>query len=221
MKKLILTILTAIFLLLPVVAQESEEVFVDTEIYDEGTDSNSGFISTIKLGGNFTASIPLGDLSEFTGLGYGGGIDFEMGIPIWILQDTPFVGQIFKNFAVGVEANYNYLVSKNENLANLMNIQACATALTLIPIGAGFSVVPEIGIGVAINIPAETGGNININNIYVDQIYSFSAGIRFSHPKMLNDRLEFQITPTYSISPEYNSAVQYFSFKFGVLGRIK
>ena len=229
MKKILITLFAAAFLLAPVFSQEMDDssfddVFETTDEASEdgGETSRKKIISTIKLGGNASANIPIGALSEFVGFGFGGGVDFELGIPIPLLSKSPIGGAIFQNFAVGAEVNFNYHLSKVDFLNSMMNVQVSATALTLIPLGkTGFSLAPEIGIGMAINFPMESSTLELPKKGYIDQVYSAGLGVRFSHKKLARKKLELSVTPTYIISPEQNAIVQYVTVKIGALGRLK
>ena len=236
MKKLLLTLISLSVLAFPALADENEiEISEPVEISsdrfdgsvgsdDSGSDDSDGtsIISSMKIGVTYNTGIPLASLRPFAGLGFGGGLNFEMGIPIPIVQHLPFWGVFFKNFAVSIRADYNYHLPESDYLNNIMNLQIAASVLTMIPFGeSGLSAVPEIGIGMAVNFPGEKNEPKVLKTVYIDQLYSFALGFRFSHPAMLDNRLEFAVTPVYSISPEHDTAVQYFTAKAGILYRIK
>lgn len=225
MKKLLSVLITFTLLLFPALAQEVEDIddFTDSEITVEPEVENElGPSLPIKIGGDFSVAVPIGSLNEFAKTGFGGGIDFEIGIPIPLVQHLPFVGMLFRNFGVGAKVNYNYHLPKSEDLSSVMDIQIAATALTSIPLGtSGLCAVPEIGIGLAVNLPQEKTEPKTLKPAYTDQIYTFGIGLRFAHEKLLNSKLELALTPVYSVSPEHGTAVQNFTFKLGALYKIK
>lgn len=233
MKKILFTLITFTLLIFPALAQEaveeetvieipSEETVTEPEeIEEEYIEIKTSFDLPMKIGGNFSVSIPAGSLREFAGTGFGGGIDYEIGIPIPLLQDMPFAGMLFQNFAAGARADFNYHLPNSEELSSLMNLQIVAAALTSIPLAeTGLSAVPEIGIGLNINLPKEKNEPKTLRPAYVDQIYTFGCGFRFVHENLLDEKLELTFTPLYSVSPEHGTAVHNFTFKFGAMYKI-
>ncbi len=234
MKKLLLALITSTLLFFPALAQEAEEandenyvlpqeeiVYQEPESFEiQDTESTEGL--SMKIGGNFAVALPLGSLADFAGAGFGGEIDYELGIPVPLLQHLPFAGMLFRNFAVNAGITFNYHLPKSDDLSGVMDLQIAATALTLIPVAeTGLSVVPQFGIGMVINLPQESTEPKALKSAYVDQLYTLGLGLRYSNEKILDNRLEFALTIAYSISPEQDDAVQNLAFKLGALYRFK
>lgn len=166
-------------------------------------------IKDMRAGAFFNFEPAAGDLSEFVMSSIGGGASFEAGIPL------PFL----ENFGLSYRMTFDGGIIKDTKLESLFIMRHTLGAYTRIPLpGNMFSIVPEIDYGLSFYFPEVSGnGTKYIKNVYMDQILQLGAGIRLSHPDMLNGNFEFEFTPTYSLSPELGSAVHHIGFRFGAL----
>lgn len=177
----------------------------------ENNEKYLGFIKDMRVGAFFNFEPAAGDLSEFVKSSIGGGASFEAGIPL------PFL----ENFGLTFRMTFDGGIMKDSSLDSLFSMRYTFGAYTRIPFaGNMFAVVPEINYGLLLNLPKVSGnGSESLKNVYVDQLLQFGAGLRFSHPDMLNGKLEFEFTPTYSLSPELGSLIHYIGFRAGALYR--
>lgn len=216
MKKILALVLTFIFSFGLAFGQATQD------ITDEEPKSNGkylGFIKDMRAGSFFNFEPAAGDLSEFVFSSIGGGASFEAGIPLPLFSEIPFVHGLLDNFGVSFRMAFDDGIMKDTDIDSIFSMRYTLGAYTRIQLpGNMFSIVPEIDYGLALNFPKASGeGAKYVGNVYVDQVLQFGAGIRFAHQKMANGNLEFDFTPTYSLSPEYGSSVYYIGFRFGAL----
>lgn len=178
-----------------------------------------GFIKDMKVGGFFNYEPAAGDLREFVSSTIGGGAAFEAGIPLPLFEETTFIHNVFDNFGASIKMTYDCGIMKDTSIDSIFNMRYMAGVYSRISLpGEMFSVVPEINYGITLNFPKASGeGAKYVKKVYVDQILQLGTGIRFSHQKMLDGKLEFDFTPTYSFSPEAGYSVHYVGFRFGAM----
>lgn len=205
MKKILALLLTFSISFGICCAQEAEDV--NTAESENG--KYLGFIKDMSAGAFFNFEPAAGELSEFVMSSIGGGVSFEAGIPL------PFL----ENFGVSFRMTFDGGIMNDPIIDSLFSMRYTIGAYTKIPLpGNMFSIVPEIDYGLVFYFPEASGDVAKyLKNVYVDQILQLGAGIRFSHPVILNGNLEFEFTPTYSLSPESGSSVHHIGFRIGVL----
>lgn len=166
-------------------------------------------IKDMKTGAFFNFEPAAGDLSEFVISSIGGGASLEAGIPL------PFL----ENFGACYRMTFDGGIIKDPRLDSLFLMRHTIGAYTRFPLpGNMFSIVPEIDYGLVFLFPeTSSDGAQHVKNVYLDQVIQFGAGVRFSHASMLNRKLEFEFTPTYSLSPEMGSSVHHLGFRIGAL----
>lgn len=176
-----------------------------------------GFIKDMRAGAFFNFEPAAGGLHEFVFSTIGGGASFEAGVPLTTYEDETFINNILNNFGLSFRMAFDGGLMKETNITSLFSMRYMAGVYTRIPLpGDMFSIVPEIGYGIVFNFPKATGdGAQYVKKLYVDQVLQFGAGVRFSHPQMVNGNLEFEFTPTYTLSPEFVSPVHYIGFRLG------
>lgn len=179
----------------------------------------SAQIKDMKAGAFFNFEPAAGELNEFVFSSIGGGAAFEAGIPLPLFSESPVVHGLLENFGVSFRMAFDGSIMKNTSVTSLFSMRYMTGAYTriLLP-GNMFSIVPEFNYGLILNFPKASGeGAEYVKKIYVDQALQVGAGVRFTHPKMLQEKLELEFTPTYSFSPESGSSVHYIGFRFGAL----
>ncbi|MCQ2241107.1 hypothetical protein [Treponema sp.] len=216
MKKILALIITFSISLGLVFAQEAQDVnAADTE----NNEKYLGFINDMRAGAFFNFEPAAGELSEFVFSSIGGGTSFEAGIPLPLFSQNTVIHGLLENFGASFRMTFDGGIMKGTSIDSLFTMRYTLGAYTRIPLPWNmFSIVPEIDYGLVFNFPKASGvGAKYVESVYVDQILQLGAGVRFSHPEMLNGNLEFEFTPTYSLSPESGSSVHYIGFRLGVL----
>lgn len=176
-----------------------------------------GFIKDMRAGAFFNYEPAAGELQDFVYSTIGGGASFEAGIPLPFGSENSVLLGLLENFGASFRVAFDKGVMKDTSIDSIFSMRYTAGAYTRIFIpGNMFSVVPEIDYGLVFNLPNASGiSSKYVSGVYVDQILQFGAGLRFSHPEMVNGNLEFDFTPTYSMSPESGSSVHYIGFRLG------
>lgn len=216
MKKILALILTISISLGFAFAQET----LDAKQNETGSQEKYfGFIKDMKVGGFFNFEPAAGDLFEYAYSTMGGGVSLEAGIPLPFFTGVPVVGGLMENFGVSLRGAFDGALMRDTHITSIFTMRYTAGAYTRIPLpGNMFAIVPEINYGLVLNLPKATGENAGyVKDVYVDQIVQLGAGLRFTHPKLLDERLEFEFTPTYSLSPEDGYSVHLIGFRLGVL----
>ncbi|MBQ0051980.1 MAG: hypothetical protein KBT11_07950 [Treponema sp.] len=216
MKKILALILTFSIFLGFGFAQETQGT---TAAKSESNGKYLGLIKDMRAGAFFNFEPAAGDLREFVSSTIGGGASFEAGIPLPLFGEIPFVHGLLENFGASFRMAFDGGIMKDTHIDSIFSMRYTLGAYTRIPLpGNLFTIVPEFDYGFAVNLPKASGdGSKYVNSVYVDQIMQFGAGVRFSHPRMVNGDLEFEFTPTYSLSPESTSSVHYIGFRLGAL----
>jgi hypothetical protein len=192
-------------------------VFLSFALYAEEAVEPAGISQSTGASGN--VAFPLGEFTDYVGMGYGASVVYELGVPIHSESESAILKSVLENFTLAARANVNLISPDDTRLDNVVCIHLTANVLTKIPLGkSGFSVAPELGFGAAVNLLTTSETNADkIDSVYVDQVYEVGCGLRFSNPKFFNNSVELEITPTFSISPEYDAVVLYQAFRIGVL----
>lgn len=216
MKKILAIILTFTISLGLVFSQEPQS---EDEMESEENGKYLGFIKDMRAGAFFNFEPAAGDLSEFISSTMGGGASFEAGIPLPLFSENTVVHSLLNNFGASFRMAFDGGLMKDTNVDSIFSMRYTLGAYTRIPLpGNMFSIVPEIDYGIVLNFPKASGdGAKYVETVYADQILQFGAGVRFSHQKMAKGNLEFELTPTYSLSPESGSTLHYIGFRFGAL----
>lgn len=214
MKKILSLILTFTISLGFVFAQETQSAAA-AESKNNG--KYLGFIKDMRAGAFFNFEPAAGDLQDFVSSTIGGGASFEAGIPLPFGSENSVILGLLENFGASFRVAFDKGIMKDTSIDSIFSMRYTAGAYTRIFIpGNMFSIVPEIDYGFVFNLPKASGiSSRYVKGFYVDQILQFGAGLRFSHPEMVNGNLEFDFTPTYSISPESGSSVHYIGFRLG------
>lgn len=216
MKKILALILTFSISFGFCFAQEAQDINASES---ENNGKYLGFIKDMRAGAFLNFEPAAGDLSEFVMSSIGGGASFEAGIPLPLFSHNSLIHGLLENFGTSFKMTFDGGIMKDTIMNSLFSMRYTLGAYTRIPLtGNMFSIVPEINYGLVLNFPKVSGDNAKyVKNVYVDQVLQFGAGVRFSHSNMLNGNLEFEFTPTYSLSPELGSSVHYIGFRFGAL----
>ncbi|MCR5698815.1 MAG: hypothetical protein K6G52_04125 [Treponemataceae bacterium] len=156
----------------------------------------------------------IGSLSDYVYCSLGGGLQYELGFSI---LDIFEIGP-----SVHIAANGNII--KSESLASMMNLKIDAGCFFRIPLwNTGLIFSPELDYGMLIYIPKANPEYYNSDSIktsYVDQLIQLALSLRYSHEKVLNGNLEFELTPIYLFSPEKDETIHYLGLKLGALYKI-
>lgn len=180
------------------------------------------FISNVKVGGFFNFEPAVGPLREFVSSTIGGGLSVEAGIPLLVEKDAIFPFSLLQNFGVSFRAVFDGYLMKETHVDSIFSMRYSVGAYTRINIGDMFAVVPNLDYGLAVNLPKVRGeGASLVKKAYADQMLQIGCGVRFAHEKVLNRKLEFDLTPTYTLCPESGTAVHYLGFRFGALYSVK
>ena len=167
-----------------------------------------------RVGGYLSYEPVLGALHQFVACSLGGGATYELGIPLL---------QIFEIGPI-VHLTVNDNIVTDERLASMVNLKFDIGCFFRIEFGkTGFALSPELDYGILVYFPKVSEGYTNstgISSAYVDQLIQIGLGLRYSHEKILNGNLEFDLTPTYSLSPEKHDLIHYLGFRLGALYKI-
>lgn len=182
----------------------------------ESTSSNSK-ISFLAIGGFFDFEPAVGDLGDYMSCAIGGGLNFEMGLPIAKIP-------LLNNFGLSFKMAINGALMKDTVIDSLFNMRFILGAFTKIPLGSqSFYFVPEINYGVALYFPkvAPDADSSYVKSVYADQLIQLGLGFRFTNQKMLKGNLELELIPTYTLSPEEGALVHYFGVRAGFMYKFK
>ncbi|MCR4789692.1 MAG: hypothetical protein K5839_01280 [Treponemataceae bacterium] len=206
-KKYLLS-LVLIFMALEVFAQQGQQA--------QSQQGQNLSASSLKhrLGGYFSYEPTVGALSEFVSCSMGGGLEYELGFPL------------LEIFEIGPAAHFsvNGNLITDDRLTFMMNLKADIGCFFRIPLWkSGFVFSPEIDYGILVYFPKANSEYANADSLktsYVDQLIQIGLGFRYSHKKVLNGNLEFELTPTYLFSAEQEDVIHYIGFRAGALYRI-
>ncbi len=169
---------------------------------------------THRSGGFFSYEPTVGALREFVSCSIGGGLEYELGFPLLGI------------FEIGPAAHFsvNGNLISDDRLTSMMNLKADIGCFFRIPLWkSGFVFSPELDYGILVYFPKANSRYTNADSIktaYVDQLIQIGLGFRYSHKKILDGNLEFEITPFYLFSAEQEDLIHYIGFRTGVLYRI-
>jgi len=167
----------------------------------------------VRIGGYGQVQPVTGPLGEYIKLNAGGGFAVEAGLPLdWKVE-------------LGFLAGSSFYVNpvKDETLESVMNVQMYGGVYCSVPFGvSGFSFRPELDYGAAVFIvkPSALAASNILKNCYVDQIITFNAGFRYFNPAMAKGRLEFELAPVISVTPEKGSAGIFAGGRIGIFYRV-
>ena len=180
-------------------------------------------IQDMKVGVYGSMTPALGELGNYVSSSLGGGVAFEMGMPLYIGEDAPEIMNIFKRFGFSAHVSGNSNPVKNDLLSSMWNLQATLGIYVRLDLPvSGLAVVPEVDYGMIMNFPkANPAYGNTLASLYVDQLVQFGIGIRYAPPSLLDRKLEFEVAPTYTLCTEKGNMLQYAGGRVGVLYRIK
>lgn len=160
-----------------------------------------------RLGAFFNYQPAVGAFGEYVKCNVGGGITYELGIPLPMACDLGVV-------AHGV---FNYNPVKSDAVSSVWNMQYYAGAYLNVPFGSsGFAFHPELCYGLVCYYPTIGKDYVgNLNKTYLDQVIMLSAGLRFSNPKFANGNIELELAPTYTLTPEKQSCINFIGGRAG------
>lgn len=204
--------LAAIFLSFSLVC-----VAVNAQSGQQENATSKSKISSLAIGGFFNFEPAVGDLSDYMSSAIGGGLNFEMGLPIAKIP-------LLNNFGLSFKMAVNGALMKDTVIDSLFNMRFILGAYTKIPLGSdSINFVPEINYGVALYFPkvAPDADSSYVKSVYADQVIQLGLGFRFTNQKMLKGNLELELTPTYTLSPEEDALVHYFGVRAGFMYKFK
>lgn len=211
MKKLLL--ITCAFSLLSFISFAQDAVSSDSAPDVKNGTEKAKIISDFRIGGFFNFEPAVGDLSNYVFSSIGGGFSLEAGIPI--TDDIP----VLNTFGIALRGTFNTGLMKETHVNSLFNMRYMVGAYSRIPLpGEMFTFMPEFDYGIALNMPKSTSPYVK--PFYADQVMQLALGLGFSHKNMLKGNLEFDFTPTYTLSPEKNTIAHYIGFRFGVVYKV-
>lgn len=205
MKKILGAFLFFVLLNISAFSQDSENM---------SSSSKSQNPVTMKAGGFFNFEPVLGTLSDYVVSNIGGGLSYEIGFSVFPAIDI--------GASLHIAGNGTSLKKENADLFSyIWNTKFYAGGFVRIPFGkSGFVFQPEIDWGFVFYFPKANQEYVNsLDSVYADQILQIAASFRYVNPNVLNELLEFELSPIYSFSPEKNAAVHHLGFRVGVLYR--
>ncbi|MCR5698524.1 MAG: hypothetical protein K6G52_02655 [Treponemataceae bacterium] len=167
-----------------------------------------------RVGGYVSYEPVLGPLHQFVFCSIGGGAEYELGFPF------------LKVFEIGPAVHFgiNDNIITDERLSFMMNLKFDVGCFFRITFGkSGFVLSPEFDYGLLVYFPKISEGyssSGSFSGVYVDQLIQIGVGVRYSHEKILNGNLEFELTPTYLFSAEQENLIHYLGFRLGALYKI-
>lgn len=203
MKKLLLSLGLSIFLLGSVFAQE--------EAAAPAYNNNFSF----RLGAEAVVQPVLGDLKDYIGLSYGGGLKAEFDLPI-VLPEVIDLGIPVSIYGFG-----NTI--KDDVLSSVASLQLSTGFYVRINLANNnFVLQPELDYGMAMYFPkANPAYGNTLNTVYIDQIVQFGLGFCYVPQNVMEGDLEFTFTPLYCLSLEKEYLGHYLGAKLGVFLRLK
>lgn len=174
------------------------------------------FAQNIRAGAFGAYEVCAGTLHDYISSSMGGGVSAEAGYTIPLLFNL--------EGGPALHAAFNTNPVNDDSLESMKSLKLDAGFFVRLPAfieGLIFS--PEVDYGVLIYFPKTKEGYKNsseVNSVYTDQFFQLGLGLRYSNPSILNNKLEFELTPTYLFSPEKEASVHFAGLRLGVQYRI-
>ncbi len=196
-----------LFFVLILLAAFSASIFAQEEDYDIDPEFSytPGFeIVNNRLGFYGEFSPVIGSFQELVTGNYGGGITAE--------------AELFKYFGAGVKIGGNYNPLKTEKLSSVWNLETALSLHVRIPLFAeGIYFQPEFDYGVFIYFPTIAPGySGKLNPCYVDQMLQIGTALRIGSPKFLGGKVELDLCPLYTFSPEQGEMNSFIGGRAGI-----
>lgn len=165
----------------------------------------------VRIGGYGSFQPAFGSLKDFVKFNAGGGAAVEVGLPY-----TGMMG-----IGVSGHAEFNTNPVKVDSLLSVWNMQYYVGGYLSIPFGVtGISFHPEFDYGVVCYFPKKSPDYDGaLKSTYVDQLLKVDLGFRYSNPKFAG-KLEFELAPTFSFTPEKKGSGVFIGGRLGILYRI-
>lgn len=217
MKRFFTTLIFFLFFSISLFCEEGISVANESEGLEE-----SSFSLPLKVGGYFDFNPVLGKLTNYFGINMGGGIAVEYNLPISVSEDLS-LGFLLENLGISGRFSIGNYTRKNKTespFTSMLNLRFQAGVFTVIPISNfGLSFVPDISLGAILNMPKLNPeyNNSLPKNIYCDMLMTISLGGRYANENLLEGKLEFELSPEYSIAFEKGNTLHYLGFRFGIL----
>lgn len=192
-------------------------------------DDRNIWYSDIRIGGYFDYEGALGTASEFTYCALNLGVSGEIEIPLTIPDSWPEALYFLGNFGLSAHVDGGYNPVKTDLLTSIWNVRAYIGAFNRINFYftgwpewmKGINIQPEIGYGMMAVFPKANPAHSNkLSAGYVDQLIHFSCGLRYSSENILDDCIEFELTPVFTLCPEKNDVLDFVGFRIGALYKI-
>lgn len=208
MKKLIFTLLILFSVCGLITAQEA-----DISEASAGSGAKTEF--QLRIGPYFNYMPVIGSLSNHVKDGLGGGIVMEMDLPVktpqWIKIGVP----------IRVVANYHLLKNPALELFVSSQISTGIYARFLLA-NNNFIIQPELDYGVNLSFArADSYNSDALKPVYIDQCIQASVAFKYAPQQLKKVQMEFELAPTFTLSPVANDLVMYYGARAGVLFRIK
>lgn len=168
------------------------------------------FAQQFRIGLTGGYQFALGDIQNFVSSSAGGAVKGEFDLP---LQLPPAL-RLGISAKVGGAMN----VVNNDLLLSMWNVESTAGVYArLLMAGGAFVLQPELAFGAQMNFPSANPEYDNhIQPMYADALIQLQLGLRFAPQKVMKGKLEFSLTPVYSLNLEKETLVHYAGATAGI-----